>query len=43
MCYVRIEPVSGFFHKDGRGFRVDFTNRTAEEFPFDFEIALTEE
>lgn len=43
MCYVRIEPGSGFFHKNGKGYKVDFVNRTAEEFPFDFDIALTEE
>lgn len=34
MCYVRIEPTSGIFHKDGVGYRVNFVERTAEAFPF---------
>lgn len=34
MCYVKIELTSGFFHKDGKGYKVDFVNKTAEEFPF---------
>lgn len=34
MCYVRVNPESAFFHKDGRGYKVDFSKKTAEEFPF---------
>ena len=34
MCYVKIVPESGVFHKDGTGYRVDFIGKTAEEFPF---------
>ncbi|MBB2183949.1 pyridoxamine 5'-phosphate oxidase family protein [Lachnospiraceae bacterium MD1] len=34
MCYVRIDLTNGFFHKDGKGYKVDFVNKTAEEFPF---------
>ena len=33
LCYLRIVPESGFFHKDGTGYRVDFINGTAAEFP----------
>lgn len=43
MCYVRIEPTSGFFHKDGKGYKVDFSKRSVESFPFKFDIVLTEE
>ncbi len=38
MCYVKIEPDSGFFYKDGTGYKVDFNSKTAEEFPFEFDI-----
>lgn len=41
MCYVKVEPVSGFFHKDGTGYRVDFIEKTAEEFPFAPDIVMT--
>jgi general stress protein 26 len=34
MCYVKIVLTEGFFHKDGQGYKVDFTNKKAEEFPF---------
>ncbi len=40
MCYVRIEPETGVFHKDGTGYRVDFVHQTAEEFPFTPEIEI---
>ena len=38
MCYVKIELDSGFFYKDGTGYKVDFNAKTAEEFPFEFDI-----
>lgn len=34
MCYVKVEPESGFFHKNGIGYRVNFIEKIAEEFPF---------
>lgn len=34
MCYVRVDLTAGFFYKDGTGYRVDFVNCTADEFPF---------
>ena len=40
MCYLRIELRHGFFYKDGTGYSVDFLNRTAEAFPFTFDVAL---
>lgn len=43
MCYIRIEPEDGFFHKDGVGYRIDFLNQKAVEFPFTFDISFTEE
>ena len=38
MCYIKIELKLGFFYKDGIGYKVDFENRKAEEFPFTFDI-----
>lgn len=38
MCYVKIELRNGFFYKDGTGYKVDFLNRTAETFPFVFDV-----
>lgn len=38
MCYVKIELGSGFFYNDGTGYKVDFHTKTAEEFPFEFDI-----
>ena len=40
MCYLKIELKEGFFYKDGTGYKVDFENKKAEEFPFQFDIAL---
>lgn len=34
MCYIRVDLQEGFFYKDGMGYKVDFKNKTAEEFPF---------
>lgn len=38
MCYVRIDLKDGFFYKDGVGYKVNFQQKTAEQFPFDFDI-----
>ena len=43
MCYIRIEPTAGFFHKDGVGCRVSFPECSASTFPFTFDIVMTEE
>ena len=43
MCYIRIKPLEGFFHKDGTGYTVDFVNRTAKAVPFAFSIVITED
>ncbi len=43
MCYVKIKPTSGFFHKDGAGYKVNFTEKTVESFPFSGDIGLVEE
>ncbi len=40
MCFIRIVVSSGFFYKDGTGYSVDFLNKTAESFPFDFQITV---
>lgn len=42
MCYIKIEPDHGFFYQDGTGYKVDFQNKTAEEFPFVFEMVVTQ-
>ena len=34
MCYVKIDLSEGFFHKAGKGYRVNFTHKTVEEFDF---------
>jgi len=43
MCYLRIVPISGFFHCDGTGYRINLAERTAESFPFAPTIAYTED
>ena len=43
MCYIRIDPTAGFFHKDGTGYKIDFTEKTVKTFPFTFDTVLTEE
>lgn len=42
MCYMKIELKQGFFYKDGTGYKVDFENRKAEEFPFTFDIVMVD-
>lgn len=39
MCYVKIELKNGFIYKDGTGYKVDFIEKVAEEFPFVNDIA----
>ena len=34
MCYVKIDLTEGFFHKAGKGYRVNFTHKTVKEFDF---------
>ncbi len=38
MCYIRIELKEGFFYKDGVGYKVNFQQKEAEQFPFDIDI-----
>ena len=38
MCYIRVDLNRGLFYKDGTGYKVDFVNKTAEKFPFIFDI-----
>ena len=40
MCYVRVKLESGFFHKGGIGYKVNFSEKTAEEFPFTPQIEM---
>ncbi len=43
MCYIRIKPVSGFFHKEGMGYSIDFEEKKAEIVPFVTDVCYTEE
>ena len=43
MCYIRINPTAGFFHQDGTGYQINFTEKTVRAFPFTFDTLLTEE
>ena len=38
MCYMKIELEEGFLYKDGTGYKVNFIQKEAEQFPFEFEI-----
>lgn len=40
MCYVRFEPETGFFHKDGTGYEVNFLEKSANTFPFAPQIEM---
>lgn len=42
MCYVKVELTSGFFYKEGLGYKVDFINQITEVFPFEPDIAVLE-
>lgn len=43
MCYIKIAPTTGFFHKDGTAYKVDFVKKTVVTFPFSFDTVLTED
>lgn len=43
LCLVRIKLEFGFFQNDGTGYKVDFVQKTASEFPFSFDTVLTED
>ena len=34
MCFVKVELEHGFFYKDGIGYKVNFIDKSVEEFPF---------
>ncbi len=38
MCYVKFVPETGFFYKDGTGYKANFMNKEAEKFPFESHI-----
>ena len=38
MCYIKVDLNQGLFYKDGTGYKVNFENKTAEKFPFIFDI-----
>lgn len=38
MCFVKFAPESGFFYKDGTGYKADFKNKEVECFPFESNI-----
>jgi hypothetical protein len=40
MCYVKIDLEAGFFYKDGTGYRVNFVEKTCEEFPFESDVTV---
>ncbi len=41
MCYLRVTPENGFLHDAGTGYKVDFSAKSAEAFPFSFDTTLT--
>ena len=43
ICILKIEPKSGFVHKDGIGYNINFVDKTVNTAPFDFNIVLTDE
>lgn len=38
MCYLKIIPERGFIYGGGMGYKIDFINKTAVEFPFVYDI-----
>lgn len=34
MCFIKVEPETGFFHKDGVGYLINFTEKSVREIPF---------
>ncbi len=43
MCYIKINPTAGFCQKDGVGYKINFTERTVQAFPFTFNMVLIRE
>ncbi|MCH5317725.1 MAG: pyridoxamine 5'-phosphate oxidase family protein [Eubacterium sp.] len=43
ICILKMEPKSGFVHKDGIGYNINFVDKTVNTAPFDFNIVLTDE
>lgn len=43
ICILKIEPLSGFVHKDGIGYNINFIEKTVETAPFNFNTVLTDE
>lgn len=41
MCYIRVAPQKGFFHDKGKGYSVDFINKSAKIIPFSPQIEMT--
>lgn len=40
MCYVKFMPESGFFHKDGTGYEMNFIENTVKTIPFNPDIEM---
>jgi uncharacterized pyridoxamine 5'-phosphate oxidase family protein len=40
MCYIKIELISGFFYKDGVGYKLNFKSKEVEQFQFDSDIII---
>ena len=40
MCYVKIVPEAGFFHKDATGYIIDFNEKTVKDIPFSPDIEM---
>lgn len=43
MCYIKIVLNEGFFYKEGKGYKVDFNQKTAKEFPFEPNVVIINE
>lgn len=43
LCFVRVKLESGFLQKNGTGYKVNFAQKTAVEFPFSFDTVLTDD
>jgi len=41
MCYVKFEPETGFFHMDGKGYVVEFIERSTKEIPFASDMEMS--
>ena len=43
ICLLKIVPESGFIHKNGIGYNINFIAETVDTAPFNFDIVLTED